>query len=292
MGNPSKKILIINADDFGLLPEVNQGIIECFESGSITSTTLMVNMEGGQDAVEQAKKHPTLGVGFHFTLTQGKPLSSKREIPTLVNGDGNFYPRGQLEKRIIMGKVAADDLKKEFLAQIEGFKQWGLEMTHIDSHHHIHMFPIIFKIVSDYAHRTALPLRIPWVSYGFATPTLNLNGIKSLIKKMLLKALTFKLSYTSLKDLAIPDAFLSVYDYIPFPQRICAHHYLDLINSAPKGTTELMVHPARVTSKLECLFSNAFDKEQERAVLTDLPLIKYAEKYGFKVSSYKETALR
>ena len=115
--------------------------------------------------------------------------------------------------------------------------------------------------------------------------------MKSFVKKNLLKALTLKLSYTSLKDLAIPDAFLSVYDYIPFPSQICAHHYLNLISSAPEGTTELMVHPARVTSKIENLFSNAIDKEQERAVLTDLSLIKSAEKCGFKVSSYKETAL-
>jgi predicted glycoside hydrolase/deacetylase ChbG (UPF0249 family) len=287
MGNLPKKLLIINADDFGLLPEVNQGIIECFESGSITSTTLMVNTEGAQDAVNLAKKHPCLGVGLHFNLTQGKPISSPNEIPSLVDHSGSFHTRSQFEKKIIMGSFSLGDLKKEFVAQLKRFNDWGLEMTHIDSHHHIHMFPPVFRIASSYARKMALPLRVPWVSYGFVVPTIRLKDLKSLIKKLLLTWLTLRLSDESVNGIVTSDTFMSIHDYIPFPLRIECRHYSDLINSAPAGTTEFMVHPAHVTPRLKHIFADACIKAQERKVLSRLSLIKLAEEFGFKAASYR-----
>jgi predicted glycoside hydrolase/deacetylase ChbG (UPF0249 family) len=287
MGNIPKKLLIINADDFGLLPEVNQGIIECFESGSITSTTLMVNTEGAQDAVNLAKQHPSLGVGLHFNLTHGKPIISPNEIPSLVDDSGSFHTRSQFEKKIIMGRISFCDLKKEFVAQFKRFNDWGLEMTHIDSHHHIHVFPSVFRVASNYARKMALPLRVPWVSYGFVAPTIRLKGLKSLIKKLLLNWLILRLSNESVNGIVTPDTFMSIHDYIPFPLRIECRHYSDLISSAPAGTTEMMVHPAHVTPRLERIFADACIKAQERKVLTRLSLTKLAEKFGFKVASYR-----
>lgn len=67
--------VIINADDFGLSPAVNRGIIEAYRAGGITSTSMMVNMPGLADAVHAARSLPGLGVGLHFNLTYGRPLS-------------------------------------------------------------------------------------------------------------------------------------------------------------------------------------------------------------------------
>ncbi len=287
MGNPPEKILIINADDFGLLPEVNQGIIECFEAGSITSTTLMVNTEGAPDAVELAQKHPALGVGLHFNLTQGKPISSPLEIPSLVDDSGHFHSRSRFEKKMILGKISLPDLKREFVAQFDRFNDWGLEMTHIDSHHHIHVFPSIFRIASNYARKVSLPLRVPWVSYGFLTPTIQIKSLKSLFKKLILHCLTLKLKNGSLGGIRTPDTFMSLHDYIPLPLRLEYRHYSDLIHSAPAGTTEMMVHPAYETPGLKRLFTDTYIKAQEREVLTRRSLKKMAEESGLKVVSYR-----
>lgn len=67
--------VIINADDFGLSPAVNRGIIEAYRMGGITSTSMMVNMPGFDEAVYLAKLLPGLGVGLHFNLTYGYPVS-------------------------------------------------------------------------------------------------------------------------------------------------------------------------------------------------------------------------
>jgi predicted glycoside hydrolase/deacetylase ChbG (UPF0249 family) len=287
MENLPEKILIINADDFGLLPEVNQGIIECFEAGSITSATLMVNTEGAPDAVELAKKHPALGVGLHFNLTQGKSISSAAEIPSLVDGSGHFHNRSRFEKKMILGKIRLNDLKKEFTAQFDRFNDFGLEMTHIDSHHHIHVFPSIFKIASNYARKVSLPLRMPWVSFQFLTPTIRIKSLGSLLKKLLLNGLMLKVKNGSLVGIRTPDTFISIHDYIPFPLRIEYRHYSNLIRSAPVGITEMMVHPAYDTPELKCLFTDTHIKAQEREVLTRRSLKKKAEEFGFKVLSYR-----
>jgi predicted glycoside hydrolase/deacetylase ChbG (UPF0249 family) len=280
--------LIINADDFGLLPEVNRGIIECFQTKSISSTTLMVNAEGTQEAVDLAKTHPSLGVGLHFNLTHGSPVCEPEKIPSLVNGKGSFHSRTEFEKKIILGKILFQDIEKEFKAQLQKFDKSGLEMTHIDSHHHVHIFPSVFKIVSSYTVEMGLPLRIPWVSYRFVKPTIKLKGYKAALRKLLLHYLIPRKSSLSVKAILTPNNFLSIYDYIPCPFPILSEHYLTLINSVSNGILELMAHPAYVTSKLKRIFTDAHIKEMERSTLVSFSLVELAEKTGFKVISFKQ----
>lgn len=81
--------LIVNADDFGLHPAINAGIIKGCRDGFITSTSLMCSGAAFDDAVLQAKATPALGVGIHLTLVGGgKPLLQARQLRTLVDEDG------------------------------------------------------------------------------------------------------------------------------------------------------------------------------------------------------------
>ena len=83
------KKLIVNADDFGLHPAINAGIIKGCRDGFITSTSLMCSGAAFDDAVLQAKATPALGVGIHLTLVGGgKPLLQARQLRTLVDEDG------------------------------------------------------------------------------------------------------------------------------------------------------------------------------------------------------------
>ncbi|MHA1940180.1 MAG: carbohydrate deacetylase [Candidatus Hodarchaeales archaeon] len=288
MVTASNKYLIINADDFGLLPEVNQGIIECFRAGSITSATLMVNTKGTADAVNLAREYPALGVGFHFNLTQGRPVEDPQKIPSLVNQNGSFYSRYEFEKRAILGKINRFDIEKEFENQIEKINEFELNITHIDSHHHIHLFPSIFKIVSDYAIKNGMPLRVPWVAFDFIRAPMKFKAVKSLVRKLLLKALILQDSANGLTELVRPDKFLCIYDYIPTPSQIQAKHYIELLASATSGITEVMVHPAHLTTTLRNMFSDSHIKEQELEALRSFSLIKTAEHSRFRVISYRE----
>ena len=80
------KLLIVNADDFGLCKAQNYGIIEAFNHGVVTSTTAMVNMAAVEHAALLSAAAPELAVGMHFVLTLGRPLSP---MPGLVR-DGEL----------------------------------------------------------------------------------------------------------------------------------------------------------------------------------------------------------
>ena len=81
---------IINADDFGLSPGVNRGIVSGFRDGVLTSTTMLVNLPHFEDAVNLARDNPDLPVGIHLSLLWGRPVSEPHRVPTLIERDGCF----------------------------------------------------------------------------------------------------------------------------------------------------------------------------------------------------------
>ncbi|MFH1369860.1 MAG: ChbG/HpnK family deacetylase [Planctomycetota bacterium] len=152
------KRLIINADDFGLSKGVNKGIVEAHTKGVLTSATIMVNMPAAEQAVELTKKLPNLGVGVHLNLTNGKPVSRDQSVKLLLNTEGNFgLSAGKLAlASLVTGKVRAA-IEAELSAQIQWVIERGIKPTHLDSHKHIHAFPLIFRIVCRLAKRLGIP---------------------------------------------------------------------------------------------------------------------------------------
>jgi chitin disaccharide deacetylase len=144
--------LIINADDFGYSKGVNLGIIEAHQNGVVTSTTLMANMPGAQHAAGLSKKNPGLGVGIHFVLTCGRPVSN--EVASLVNSKGEFNRISEIEE---FGK--AEEIELELKSQFEKFLSFGLKPTHIDSHHHVHSLKNVYPAVERIARENQLPIR-------------------------------------------------------------------------------------------------------------------------------------
>ena len=129
-------LLIVNADDFGLSKGQNYGIVEACRHGVVTSTTAMVNGDAIEHAAELSRALPELGVGMHFVLTLGMPLTP---MPGLTR-------EGQLGKWIWQmaeqGTLPLDEITRELDCQFNRFVDlFGREPTHIDSHHHVHMIP-------------------------------------------------------------------------------------------------------------------------------------------------------
>jgi len=85
--------LIVTGDDFGLAVPVNEAIEEAHRRGILTTASLMVGAGAAADAVERARQLPTLRVGLHLVLVEGRPVLPPREIPDLVDGRGEFSTR-------------------------------------------------------------------------------------------------------------------------------------------------------------------------------------------------------
>jgi chitin disaccharide deacetylase len=146
-----KKYLIVNADDFGLSPGVTRGIIEAHQAGVVSSTSLMANMPGVLDAVQRAKHLPNLGVGLHFNLTYGGPLSDPARVPSLVDAEGKFHKNHEV--------WTEEDVTTELHAQWKRVIHSGIIPTHLDSHHHIQRHPVVYLPMVRLARQAKLPMR-------------------------------------------------------------------------------------------------------------------------------------
>jgi hopanoid biosynthesis associated protein HpnK len=140
--------LIVNADDFGRSPSINEAVIRAHREGILTSASLMVNEPASEAAVELARQNPSLGIGLHLTLALGRAALSPREIPGLVNERGEFS-----EKPFATGfsyffrTGLREQMRKEIHAQFARFRATGLPLDHVDGHLHFHLHPAVFGIL-------------------------------------------------------------------------------------------------------------------------------------------------
>lgn len=132
------RLLILNADDFGMCHAVNAGILQAITEGVVTSTSLMVPCPWALHAMEQLKAHPDVPFGIHLTLIcdqahyKWRPLTSPEKAPSLVDETGFCYPIGRMEE--FLAQAQLDELELEFRAQIETVLAAGLKPTHLDWH--------------------------------------------------------------------------------------------------------------------------------------------------------------
>jgi hopanoid biosynthesis associated protein HpnK len=146
--------LILNADDFGRSTGVNRAVIRAHREGLLTSASLMVTGEAAAEAVELARRNPSLAMGLHLVAADGRPVSPPETVPHLVDGQGLFpaspAAAGWLYFR---SRAARKELAGELRAQFEMFAATGLRLSHVDGHCHLHMHPVIFPTVLSLAVR-------------------------------------------------------------------------------------------------------------------------------------------
>ena len=145
--------LIINADDFGLSEAVNYGIISSYKSGVVRSTSTMANMPGFEHAMELLKENENLGCGVHMTLSCYKPVLLN--LKTIVDENGYFIRRITNE---VIENMDLDEIYEEFCAQIEKVRA-KTDITHLDSHHHVHTLQKLRPVIERILEKYGLPIR-------------------------------------------------------------------------------------------------------------------------------------
>src|SRR5690606_24821971 len=129
----------------------NTAVEELAQMGALTSTTVMVNMPYASE-ITNLLQYEALGIGLHFNLTQGKPISDIEKIPTLVNSNGYFYSIKDFKIRIRKGFIKKEDVLRELEAQYQKLNVLiGSRLTHIDSHQDINKLSLVSKVLCDFA---------------------------------------------------------------------------------------------------------------------------------------------
>jgi chitin disaccharide deacetylase len=279
--------LIVNADDFGLAEGINRSIAACHDAGSVSSATLLVNMNGTEQAAAYARERPALGVGLHFNLTQGRPLSLPRQIPSLVSRDGTFHRRRDILTRSVLGRLRKQDVARELEAQLERCRTLGLKVTHVDSHQHVHaLVPAIFDVVATVAAGLNLPVRVPWKWRGSPENRSMRREVKQLILAGRLRRSTRRI------DVRTNDHFCSVFDLALPPEKLPEDSYARLLEPYEGGIVELMVHPAIVDDEVRSLTGIAGYAHVENRLLQNAVLGKWIEKRRAQLRNYHDVKLQ
>lgn len=139
LGYPADaRLLIVNADDFGMCHAVNEAVFRAFPAGLLRSATLMVPCPWALQAMRFLAAHPEFSFGVHLTVISDwadyrwGPVTPRENVPSLIREDGSFYNFDQM--RYFLGQVNLKQLEMEFQAQIETVLDFGLRPTHLDWH--------------------------------------------------------------------------------------------------------------------------------------------------------------
>ncbi|MGO9611600.1 MAG: ChbG/HpnK family deacetylase [Dissulfurispiraceae bacterium] len=155
------KHLVVVADDFGRSSSINRAIADAHDRGIVTAASLMAVGEAFEEAVLMARERRSLSVGLHLTLCDGRSLLPHSTIPELVSVDGHFEKKPAKAWLKIRPSLLRQ-IEQEIKMQFNRIEESGIRPTHVDGHHHLHMHPLIFKILCRQASERGVRwIRIP-----------------------------------------------------------------------------------------------------------------------------------
>ncbi len=277
------KQLIVNADDFGLHENINLGIIEGYTKGCITSTSIMAGAPAFEHAANLAAEHRNLGIGVHLTLVGGPPAAEPGQIASLIDSDGllcSSYP--VFLKKFCLAGIRIEHVRQELAAQVKKVVAAGINITHLDSHQHMHVVPGIIEVVIDIAKEFGIrAMRIP------AEPLLFFGGFSPSAGRIIGRSgLSILASLARLKaqraGLAAPEHFYGMLAGGTMEERFL----LRVIDSLPDGLAEIMVHPGLDDRVLNQVFTWGYHWQQELAAVTSLKVVERLEQRQVKLVSF------
>lgn len=264
---------------------MNRGIVEGYENGVVSSTTVMACGQRFQDAAALAQRAPRLSVGCHLVFIDGHSVLPPSQIPTLMGGnDGRFREKlATFACLAAAGKLDAGEIESEATAQIQKLQNAGIAVSHLDSHKHTHMFPAVLRGMLRAARNCGIrAIRNPFEPLVFA----SLRYWKRQFQLRMLRG--FRASFrAALANAGVitPDGCVG----IAAAGGVTLDTFQRLIEGLPEGTWEFVSHPGYNDADLSKVKTRLrHSREKELAILTS-PLIKdLLRREGVELISYRE----
>jgi chitin disaccharide deacetylase len=241
---PDARLLIVNADDFGMCHAVNEAVFRAFQNGLLRSATLMVPCPWALHAMHFLADHPEIAFGIHLTVISDwvdyrwGPVTARERVPSLLDETGYFNNFEGMP--VFLASVDLDELEMEFRTQIEAVLAAGLQPSHLDWHS---------LRISDREDIPEVMLRLA-KEYGLA---LRVYGGSSIEK---------------VQNQGLPTNdydFLDSYHLDPATKQAS---YAQMLRELPEGLSEWAVHPAIANEELL-----AIEREDNRIRQTDFDFL-------------------
>ena len=279
--------LIVTGDDFGLAVPVNEAIEEAHRRGILTTASLMIGGAAARDAVERAKRLPSLKVGLHLVLVEGRPVLPSREIPDLVDGRGEFSTRlVGAGLNFFFRPGVRRQLATEIRAQFLVFQETGLLLDHVNAHNHMHLHPTVLGLILKVGREFGLrAMRVPYEPV-FPSWRASRRGLVSKLAGWMLLYPWIQILKVRLRRAGIRcnDFVFGLNDSGHLHQDI----FLRLLSCVPQGVTEIYCHPAtRRCAELDRTMPD-YEHEQEFKALVSPAVREAIAASGFQRIAFSE----
>src|ERR1700689_4886283 len=264
------RALILNADDFGMCHDQNEGVMRGLKEGLFTSSTILVTCPWFEEAANYARKNPDADLGVHLTLTaewdsyKWGPVLGARAVPSLVDA------RGYLWQTVaqVYEHPRLDEAEAELRAQIEKALAAGIDATHLDSHMGtLHLRADYHEIYARLAGEYRVPIRL-------ASPRrIGIEGMGAILDQL------------DAAGVVTPDHL--VFSGPPSVAQTEAY-WTNLIRTLKPGVTEILCHPAIARDELKSCARDAFQRDADFRYFTSAKARQLVNEEGIKLLGFRE----
>lgn len=279
--------LIVTADDFGLDEAVNEAVELGHREGILTTASLMVAAPASGDAVARARRLPSLHVGLHVVLVNGRPALPPERVPLLVDRDGCFErDLFRAGVRYFFTPGVRSQLEDEIRAQFQAFAATGLPLDHVNAQNHFHVHPTVLSLILKVGREFGMrAVRIPQEPF--------LPSWRAMRSKWGTRFANwaFLLPWMRLMRVRLSAAGIATNDYV-FGMNDTGHMTPPCVRAflanLPDGVCELYLHPA--THSWPQAFPPDYDFAGEFASLIDPGAIELARGVNVRSIAFSELA--
>jgi hopanoid biosynthesis associated protein HpnK len=279
------KRLIVNADDFGLSPEVNAGIMRAHRDGILRAASLMVAEPAALPAAELARDNPGLDVGLHAVVCQGRSMLTASRLGTAVSASGEFMASPVAAgMRYFFDRSMRSAMTDELRAQVERHLELVGYLNHIDGHLNFHVHPLFADILVNLAVEYKVPcIRLPRERVMTTLRLRRDNATRKLVESAIFRTLSRRTSRMMAElGLTSTDALFGLHQ----SGHLSEDYVVGVIDRIRDGTTELYFHPAADIGGVP----PSVEAQLEVEILTGLRVRDAIARNGIELTTFADLA--